>query len=211
MIRPNDSNQVIELLPSTVLLTGATSIIVKKGGNLESRQKRSSRTCFRYYLSAANPRQLQLSTAATNNLEHALLSGISHCRCRKTESRIFDHQSITSMRVVYYWSALLLLVLTMASAEEAKTADAAPEENKTKKGGPKFDATDHTDWGTYYDPKSEFCGKFDCYKILGFDYEEFGKQHPDRKEITQRYRSLSREWHPDKSKHKDAKARFVVS
>jgi DnaJ domain len=73
-----------------------------------------------------------------------------------------------------------------------------------------FNIRDHTDWGTYYDPQNVFCGKFDCYKILGFDYESFGKKHPDRKVITKRYRSLSREWHPDKSKHKDAKERFVV-
>ena len=65
------------------------------------------------------------------------------------------------------------------------------------------------DWGSYYDPKNIFCGKYDCYKILGFDYENFGKEKPDRKMITQRYRKLSREWHPDKSKHKNAKARFV--
>jgi DnaJ family protein C protein 25 len=73
-----------------------------------------------------------------------------------------------------------------------------------------FDAKDHTDWGSYYDPKNIFCGTYDCYSILGFDYEEFGSNRPSRKEITKRYRALSREWHPDKSKHKDAKERFVV-
>jgi hypothetical protein len=67
------------------------------------------------------------------------------------------------------------------------------------------------DWGTYYDPQNIFCGDFDCYKILGFDYESFGKKIPDTKVITKRYRALSREWHPDKSKHKHAKERFVVS
>ena len=110
-----------------------------------------------------------------------------------------------------YWSALLLLLaLANVSGEEAKgsaDASAIPSDETSK---PKFDAADHTDWGSYYDPKGEFCGKYDCYKILGFDFEEFGKQHPDRKEITQRYRSLSRAWHPDKSKHRDAKERFVV-
>lgn len=73
-----------------------------------------------------------------------------------------------------------------------------------------FNAQDHTDWGSYYDPQNVFCGKYDCYSILGFDYEEFGRTPPDTKVITKRYRSLSREWHPDKSKHKDAKERFVV-
>jgi DnaJ homolog subfamily C member 25 len=52
-----------------------------------------------------------------------------------------------------------------------------------------------------------FCGKYDCYKILGFDYETFGS--PEQKIITQHYRTLSRHWHPDKSKHPEAKERFV--
>lgn len=95
---------------------------------------------------------------------------------------------------------------TTTTAEEAKPAEPVVLEEKTK---PTFDAADHTDWGTYYDPQGEFCGNYDCYKILGFDYENY--QSPDRKEITKRYRSLSRAWHPDKSKHKDAKNRFVVS
>lgn len=74
-----------------------------------------------------------------------------------------------------------------------------------------FNAKDHMDWGTYYDPKNIFCGQYDCYKILGFDYENYGKEKPSTKVITKRYRALSREWHPDKSKHKDAKERFTVS
>ena len=111
-----------------------------------------------------------------------------------------------------FCSALLLFVLVLGAASGGKTAkDSTEDANATleEEAKPKFDA-DHTDWGTYYDPKGVFCGKYDCYKILGFDFEEFGRQHPDRKEITQRYRSLSRAWHPDKSKHRDAKARFVV-
>lgn len=109
--------------------------------------------------------------------------------------------------------------MVAAAAEEAETAaettttteeEATPAEPVVKeKTKPAFDAADHTDWGTYYDPQGEFCGDYDCYKILGFDYENY--QSPDRKEITQRYRALSRAWHPDKSKHKDAKERFVVS
>lgn len=72
-----------------------------------------------------------------------------------------------------------------------------------------FNAKDHTDWGSYYDPKNIFCGQYDCYQILGFDYENYGREKPSTKTITKRYRALSREWHPDKSKHKDAKERFV--
>lgn len=71
-----------------------------------------------------------------------------------------------------------------------------------------FDATSHFDWGTYYDPKNVFCGQYDCYGILGFDYESFAKEKPTQKMITKRYRSLSRHWHPDKSKHPEAKERF---
>lgn len=92
---------------------------------------------------------------------------------------------------------------TNEKQEQLKAETTKPEEN--------FSAQDHTDWGAYYDPQNVFCGKYDCYKILGFDYENFGSSKPDSKVITKRYRSLSREWHPDKSKHKDAKERFVVS
>jgi DnaJ domain len=73
-----------------------------------------------------------------------------------------------------------------------------------------FNVKEHFDWGSYYDPQNIFCGKYDCYRILGFDYESFGTQKPDTKIITKRYRALSREWHPDKSKQKNAKERFVV-
>jgi DnaJ homolog subfamily C member 25 len=79
---------------------------------------------------------------------------------------------------------------------------------KKRKIADDFDVKNE-DWGTYYDPQSVFCGKFDCYKILGFDYESYNKVKPTTKEITQRYRRLGREWHPDKSKHKNAKERFV--
>jgi DnaJ family protein C protein 25 len=112
----------------------------------------------------------------------------------------------------------LLLGAAMVLGEDA--ANEAPpvaEETPVKKEEvvkpqePAFNVEDHTDWGTYHDTQNIFCGKFDCYRILGFDYESFGKDIPDTKVITKRYRSLSREWHPDKSKHKDAKERFVVS
>jgi DnaJ homolog subfamily C member 25 len=87
-------------------------------------------------------------------------------------------------------------------AKKGRDETVLPNPNSNKYA--KFDAKNE-DWGSYYDPKNIFCGKYDCYKILGFDYESFGKQAPTQKEITQRYRSLSREWHPDKSKHRDAK------
>jgi len=65
------------------------------------------------------------------------------------------------------------------------------------------------DWGSFYDPKEIFCGKFDCYKILGFDYTTFYTNKPELRNITQSYRSLSRKYHPDKNKQKGAKERFV--
>jgi DnaJ family protein C protein 25 len=63
--------------------------------------------------------------------------------------------------------------------------------------------------GTYYDPKEIFCGKYDCYKILGFDFESWGRNPPSTKNITQSYRSMSRQWHPDKNKDKGATDRFL--
>jgi DnaJ family protein C protein 25 len=118
---------------------------------------------------------------------------------------------------------LLLLCSVVWAQEEAATATATDEtpnvtstsddssSSAPKKKAPVDDGFDvaNENWGTYYDPQAVFCGDFDCYKILGFDYESFGKKHPDTKVITKRYRALSREWHPDKSKHKDAKNRFV--
>jgi DnaJ homolog subfamily C member 25 len=83
-----------------------------------------------------------------------------------------------------------------------------PKKKKRDKKVDDFDVTNE-DWGTYYDPMNVFCGQYDCYKILGFDYENYYTVKPTSKEITQRYRKLSREWHPDKSKHKFAKEKFV--
>ena len=101
-----------------------------------------------------------------------------------------------------------LVALVAGQAEEtAQKTEQKTEQQKTDN----FDVKSHKDWGTYYDPHSIFCGKFDCYKILGFDYEEFGKSPPDTKVITKRYRGLSRYWHPDKNKQKGAKDKFVVS
>lgn len=70
-----------------------------------------------------------------------------------------------------------------------------------------FLAAEPETWGTYHDPQQEFCGKYDCYKILGFDFESFGA--PDQKLIIKRYRKLSRKWHPDKNKDAGAKEKFV--
>ena len=64
--------------------------------------------------------------------------------------------------------------------------------------------------GAYYDPQNIFCGKYDCYKILGFDDEVWGRSPPSKKELTQSYRTMSKKWHPDKNRDKGAKDRFVV-
>jgi DnaJ family protein C protein 25 len=121
----------------------------------------------------------------------------------------------SAMKVLF----LLLVLCSVVWAQETETANATAETGETanttadapKKQAPIDDGFDvaNENWGSYYDPQGIFCGKFDCYKILGFDYESFGKKHPDKKVITKRYRALSREWHPDKSKHADAKNRFV--
>ena len=87
------------------------------------------------------------------------------------------------------------------SSSSSKAADDKEKEHRPEE-----------DWGYYYDPKNEFCGEFDCYSILGFDYESFGRSPPDTKTITQAYRLLSRKWHPDKQRGKSkdfAEERFV--
>lgn len=109
--------------------------------------------------------------------------------------------------------ALCVLVFISVGHAESSEETTTAEEQQKKPEPPedKFDAEGHTDWGSYYDPQNVFCGKYDCYAILGFDYGEWATERPSTKQITKRYRALSRAWHPDKSKHKDAKERFVVS
>jgi DnaJ family protein C protein 25 len=124
-----------------------------------------------------------------------------------------------SLRLVLllFWLTVVVVAAAAAAAEGDESAGVGSgeadgptktDETEAPKIKDGFDV-ENEDWGSYYDPQNIFCGKYDCYKILGFDYESFGKIKPSTKEITQRYRKLSREWHPDKSKHKNAKARFV--
>jgi len=112
------------------------------------------------------------------------------------------------LRLIALIYVLLTISLPLSStvvraepATSSSTSSPPPEE-------PAYLRAD-ADWGSYYDPQGEFCGDKDCYKILGFDYEMFGRSPPDRKEITKRYRALGRAWHPDKTKKKGAKERFV--
>jgi hypothetical protein len=66
-----------------------------------------------------------------------------------------------------------------------------PEEKKEpveEEAEPEYLKGDPGTWGSYYDPQQEFCGKYDCYRIFGYDYESFGREHPSTKEITKRYR-----------------------
>lgn len=144
---------------------------------------------------------------------------------------------MTPFKKTYFLKAILLLALCLAgtvfvlSDENAspppKEEESANSDGAASDGNPKvesraarplakevpldtFDVKSHFDWGTYYDPKNVFCGKYDCYGILGFDYESFDREKPTQKQITKRYRALSRHWHPDKSKHPEAKERFQV-
>lgn len=114
----------------------------------------------------------------------------------------------TALRLALCILVIVSIVGAESSEEEATNTEAPKKPDRPED---KFDAEGHTDWGSYYDPQNIFCGKYDCYKILGFDYGEWGTNRPSTKQITKRYRALSRAWHPDKSKHKDAKERFVVS
>lgn len=91
------------------------------------------------------------------------------------------------------------------ASDSSSTIDSKPKE--TRRDPP----VNEDDWGHFYDPKNVFCGKFDCYKILGFDHETWGNEPPSLKDITKSYRGLSRKWHPDKNKVKGAREKFVVS
>ena len=99
------------------------------------------------------------------------------------------------------WALFASLSLAGVLAQDDAAEDASTAEKPKPPVEEEVDDFDpnNRDWGSYYDPQGVFCGKYDCYKILGFDYESFGKLHPDRKKITKRYRKLSRAWHPDKS------------
>lgn len=104
------------------------------------------------------------------------------------------------MRVIWHLSLIVLCLVPSLKTHSLSLSLAAAEETTQ---------FPEEKWGTYYDPKDIFCGKYDCYKILGFDYESWGRSPPDRKNITQSYRSLSRKWHPDKNRDAGAKDRFV--
>lgn len=133
---------------------------------------------------------------------------------------VLHRQFINNCTFLLVWLLLNNNSLSVVASEslEANATDNSnlkPNLTETKEESstidPKLDKFDvkNENWGTYYDPKNIFCGKYDCYKILGFEYESFGKVKPSTKDITQRFRKLSRVWHPDKSKHKEAKDRFV--
>jgi len=127
-----------------------------------------------------------------------------------SQNRIFR-----STLMVMLLAAILLIQLIHAeeSASSESTVDAndgasnVTKEKEKKKKGPKV--FPEKQWGTYYDPSNVFCGQYDCYKILGFDYESWGKSPPNKKEITQSYRQMSKTWHPDKNSDKGAKNRFL--
>jgi len=103
--------------------------------------------------------------------------------------------------IFLFLSTILLGYVTLLVA-----ADSDGESNDTAKEEPIEFPEKH--WGQYYDPSKVFCGEYDCYKILGFDFETWTKS-PTKKQITQSYRSLSRTWHPDKNRDDGAKERFV--
>lgn len=124
------------------------------------------------------------------------------------------------MLLLTYIPLLLLTIISNLNntpiyvyAEE-KNEEATLPPNEQKKVEPEVDNFDYNnmDWGTFYDPKNIFCGEYDCYKILGLDYNELlDKKISDDllKRVTKRYRKLSRKWHPDKNKSQGAKDRFV--
>mmetsp|Transcript_11411 Transcript_11411/g.20837 ORF Transcript_11411/g.20837 Transcript_11411/m.20837 type:complete len:403 (-) Transcript_11411:981-2189(-) len=124
---------------------------------------------------------------------------------------------LAKMRRAAMLLLLCALVVGMCNGEEASAEAAATEtqdlkeKEEAEEQARLYEATRTMDWGSYYDPKGEFCGSYDCYKILGIDYYETMENGamPSRSEITKRYRKLSRAWHPDKNRMAGAKARFV--
>ena len=98
-----------------------------------------------------------------------------------------------------------------SSSTSSGTSDSSSYSASPPKETRRPSSGDEDDWGSFYDPNNVFCGKFDCYKILGFDHETWGSDPPSLKAITKSYRNLSRMWHPDKNKAKGARERFVVS
>jgi len=105
-----------------------------------------------------------------------------------------------------------VVLLSSVSGSQENNEDEVPNKTTTAKptkNNPDTESFPEKEWGTYYDPKKHFCGDSDCYKILGFNFETWGKNPPSIKDITQSYRKLSRRWHPDKNKDKGAKGRFV--
>jgi len=113
--------------------------------------------------------------------------------------------------VVLIFALQTTLYLTTATETVNGDGDANSSTSDTIKTSAKEEPVKEEDWGSFYDPKEIFCGKYDCYKILGFDYLTFHVTKPSLKDITKSYRSLSRLWHPDKNRKKGAKEKFVVS
>lgn len=107
---------------------------------------------------------------------------------------------------------LVFAIVAIVSAEDTASASADANAGATKSSGSgndtKFEFPEKH-WGSYYDPSNVFCGKYDCYKILGFDFLTWGSNPPSKKELTQSYRELSKRWHPDKNSDKGANDRFM--
>jgi hypothetical protein len=101
---------------------------------------------------------------------------------------------------------------TTATATEVGESTPTTTTSVSDKTSPSSPPCNENDWGSFYDPNNIFCGKYDCYKILCFDYETWvSSDPPTLKAITKSYRNLSRKWHPDKNKAKGAREKFVVS
>lgn len=56
----------------------------------------------------------------------------------------------------------------------------------------------------FKDPHNVFCGKDDCYELLGL------KRGAEKAEIKKAYRDISKEVHPDKNQSPEAHDRFTV-
>lgn len=111
------------------------------------------------------------------------------------------------MRSLFIVASTILLMNARGGVAADTTSES--KSNATDKKSDKPQEFPEQHWGTYYDPSNIFCGKYDCYKILGFDYETWGSSPPTKDEIKQSYKTMSRKWHPDKNRDKGAQDRFV--
>ncbi|GMI09155.1 hypothetical protein TrVE_jg12639 [Triparma verrucosa] len=118
--------------------------------------------------------------------------------------RTFDCLKMNAFDEMYQKKATLDLVEEEEVGDapsSSSTISVEDEDSETPGAGEKKEnnVLEELDWGQNYDPNDQFCGKYDCYAVLGLDYETSkGEGTLTKSEISQVYRAMSRKYHPDK-------------